>query len=396
MLDETPVLIVGAGPTGLALAIMLQKSGIPYLLIEKTTGRSGLSRAAVIHAHTLEALDQLGVVGELAREGLSLDRFTFRDRGQELTRIEFANLPSRFAQLLMIPQNLTEDILERRLIALGGKVRRGAELVAVDQNEAGASAMIMSRGRLIETSARFVIGADGMHSLVRKAAGIGFDGSRLAETFALGDVVVDWPEQRKEVSLFLSKQGMLVVAPLPGGRFRLVAAVDSAEETPDLAFMQSILDERGPSGRKVAITKLEWSSRFHIHHRLAKKYRSGRLLLMGDAAHVHSPAGGQGMNTGLVDAVTLGQLLARVIGEGAPESLLDRYEEYRRPAAATVLSLAGRLTRIATVRSPILRAIRNAMLRTVGHTQRVKTTLALNLSGIARRQFAPDLDCKAV
>ena len=393
--NQTPILIVGAGPTGLALAIVLQQSGVPHVLIEKATVRSSLSRAAVVHAHTLEALDRLGITEDLDREGLSLDRFVFRDRGSELTRIEFGSLPSRFAKLLMIPQNRTEEILERRLEALGGKVWRGMELTAVEQSESGAIASVLCAGKQIGIKARFAVGADGMHSLIRKAANIGFDGSRFADSFALGDVVANWPEQRNEVSLYLAEQGMLVVAPLPDGKFRLVAAVDQAPETPPAEFMQKILDERGPTGRKVTIEKLEWSSRFHVHHRLARSYRAGCLFLMGDAAHVHSPAGGQGMNTGLVDAVTLGQLFVRVVGEGAPISLLEQYEEYRRPAAAKVLPLAGRLTRIATIRSPILRSIRNGLLRSVGHTQRVKTMLAMNLSGIARRRFAPDLQAGA-
>lgn len=388
---QTPILIAGAGPTGLALAIVLQAAGVPHLLIEKNDQRSGHSRAAVIHAHTLEALDQLGVVDKLSSQGLVLDRFTFRDRGKELTCIEFGKLPSRFAKLLMIPQNLTEEILEERLSALGGRVWRGVELTSISQNESGATAIAVSAGEKIEIQARFIVGADGMHSLVRTTANIGFDGSQLAESFALGDIVANWPEQRKEVSLYLSEQGMLVVAPLPDGKFRLVATVDQAPEIPPIDFMQAILDQRGPMDRKIPIEELEWSSRFHIHHRLAKSYRVGQLFIMGDAAHVHSPAGGQGMNTGLVDAVILGQMFVRVVGEGAPESLLDQYEELRRPAAAKVLGLAGRLTMIATIRSPVIRLLRNALLRTVGHTHRVRAMLAMNLSGIARRRFAPGL-----
>jgi 2-polyprenyl-6-methoxyphenol hydroxylase-like FAD-dependent oxidoreductase len=389
--SETPVLIVGAGPTGLALAIMLQQAGVPHLLIEKTTERSALSRAAVVHAHTLEALDQLGVVHSLLQQGLKLDRFTFRDRGSELACIKFGGLPSRFAQLLMIPQNATEDILEQRLVDLGGKVWRGIELTGLRQDAVAAVATISDNGGQRDITARYVVGADGMHSMVRKAAQISYDGARYAESFALADVTIDWPEQRREVSLFLSAQGMLVVAPLPNGQFRLVAAVEPAQGYPSLPFMQSILDARGHSGSKVRIEALTWSSYFSIHHRLAQRYRNGRLLLMGDAAHVHSPAGGQGMNTGLVDAVTLGQLLNRVIAGRAPDGLLDHYQSLRRPAAAKVLSLAGRLTRIATLKSPVLQWARNVLLRAIGHSHRLKSTLALNLSGIARRRFAPDL-----
>jgi 2-polyprenyl-6-methoxyphenol hydroxylase-like FAD-dependent oxidoreductase len=394
--DETSVLIAGAGPTGLALAIMLQQSGIPHVLIEKARCRSTLSRAAVVHAHTLEALDELGVASGLEASGLTLDRFTFRDRGHELTRIEFGNLPSRFAHLLMIPQNLTEQILEDRLQAIGGKVWRGAELATVDQDEMCATATVRSGELDHQIKARFVVGADGMRSIVREATRIGFEGSRLAQSFALADVMIDWPEQREEVSLFLSVDGMLVVAPLPDGKFRLVAAVEGAPDAPSPDFMQAILDERGPVERRVRIEAMDWSSSFSIHHRLAEHYRSGRLFLMGDAAHVHSPAGGQGMNTGLVDAVSLGHILVQVIGGGAPDALLDSYEQFRRPAAARVLALAGRLTKMATVRSPLARSARNMLLRTIGRRSRIRRRLAMNLSGLSRRHLAPGLRSETV
>ena len=227
-----------------------------------------------------------------------------------------------------------------------------------------------------------------MHSLVREAAGIAFEGEAQAESFILADVRMRWPLGRDEVSLLFSKEGMVVVAPLPDGSFRIVATMEDAPETPDAADIAALLDARGPSGGRTAVEAVLWSSRFRIQHRVAASYRAGRLLLMGDAAHVHSPAGGQGMNTGLVDAVTLGGILADVVSGRQPEAWLDRYGALRRPAAERVLTLAGRLTTMAVTRSAPHRALRNAALSIMDVVPPLKDRLAMNLSGLARRDLA--------
>ena len=155
---------------------------------------------------------------------------------------------------------------------------------------------------------------------MRRAAGIGFDGETDEGSFVLADVRMDWPLGRDEVSLFFSGPGMVVVAPLPDGAFRIVASLDDAPEHPGAAEIQALIDARGPSGGRAAVEEVIWSSRFRIHHRVARTYRAGRFLLMGDAAHVHSPAGGQGMNTGLVDAVDARRILAEVVSGRRPEA----------------------------------------------------------------------------
>jgi 2-polyprenyl-6-methoxyphenol hydroxylase-like FAD-dependent oxidoreductase len=180
---------------------------------------------------------------------------------------------------------------------------------------------------------------------------------------------------------------MVVVAPLPDGSYRLVAAVEEAPHAPDLAFVQAMLDRRGPRAGAV-VHEVTWSSRFRVSHRLADSYRQGPFLLMGDAAHVHSPAGGQGMNTGLVDALVLGEALVRVLRDGESDALLDSYAALRRPAAEKVLSLAGRLTKVATLRSAPGRTLRNLVLRLLNHIGPFKRTLALSLSGLSRRDLA--------
>jgi 2-polyprenyl-6-methoxyphenol hydroxylase-like FAD-dependent oxidoreductase len=233
--------------------------------------------------------------------------------------------------------------------------------------------------------ARYVVGADGMHSLVRRIAGIGFAGESYEDSFVLADVDMEWDHGRDEVKLFFSPSGLPVAAPLPGGGFRLVAPIENAPEKPGIADMQALLDARGPMRGAAQVRRVHWSSRFRLHHRVADAYRAGRLFLVGDAAHAHSPAGGQGMNTGIVDAVVLGRVLAEVLEGRQDEDFLDEYQRLRRPAAQQVLGLAGRLTAMATVEGATRRRLRNALLRIAALLPPFRRRLQMQLSGLARR-----------
>ena len=385
---STNVLIVGAGPTGLALAVALQQAGVDYLLIDKLDRGHKLSRAIVIHAHALEVMEPLGVSKELVRQGLTISKIAIRDRDQPLLRVHMDNLPSVYRHLLMIPQDVTERILCDRLTALGGSVHRGVTATAVEQDDGSASAKLATPDGDRVVRVRYVIGADGMHSLVRQSAGIAFEGGTYEESFVLADVKMTWRLDPDENSLFLSPAGPLLVVPLPGGAFRVVAMLADPPETPTRDDVQRLLDSRGPSNDHSVVEEVLWSSRFRVHHRVVDSYRKGAVLLMGDAAHVHSPAGGQGMNTGLVDAMVLAQLLIRVLCENKPDATLDAYGALRRPAAVKVLALAARLTRMAILRGVPLRILRNALLRLIDHVPPVKQHLALDLSGLSRKKFA--------
>lgn len=385
---HTDVLIVGAGPTGLALATMLMRSGITPVIVDKLATGQNTSRAAVIHAHTLEVLEPLGVSERLANKGLKLAKFSIRDRDRVLVRLRFDMLPTPYNCLLMLPQDMTEKILNEGLAEAQGVVRWGCAVESLAETPDGVQATIVSNEGKQTIHARYVIGADGMHSLVRQTAGIGFSGEAYEESFVLADVEMNWDHGRDEVMLFFSPAGLVVVAPLPNGRYRIVATLDDAPKEPNVADIQALLNARGPTRGTAKVLQVHWSSRFRLHHRVADQYRRGRFLLMGDAAHVHSPAGGQGMNTGLVDACVLGRILSEVISKRKDDSYLDKYETLRRPAAQQVLQLAGRLTHMATMKSAPKRFMRNIVLRTIGLSPIFRRRLEMNLSGLSRRAAA--------
>jgi 2-polyprenyl-6-methoxyphenol hydroxylase-like FAD-dependent oxidoreductase len=385
---DADVLIVGAGPTGLTLAIALARAGIRAIVVDRLERSQNTSRAAVIHAHTLDVLDTLGVAQRLVQDGLRLARFSVRDRDSMLARLDFDWLPSRFACLLMLPQDRTEAILTDALAEARGAVRWGTSVEALRETTDGVEATVASAAGRETLRARYVVGADGMHSVVRDAAGIGFSGHAYEQSFVLADVEMDWPLGREEVMLFFSPEGPVVVAPLPGDRYRIVASLDNAPAQPDAAGVQRILEARGPASGWIRVKAVHWSSRFRLHHRVADHYRRGRLFLVGDAAHVHSPAGGQGMNTGLVDAVVLGKLLPEVLAGRQPDGWLDHYERLRRPAAKQVLRLAGRLTAAATLKGRVPRALRNLAFRIIGAVAPLRRRVALGFSGISRQRLA--------
>jgi len=380
---RTDVLVVGAGPAGLAAAIALADAGVDFVLVDSQAEGANTSRACVVHARTLEVLAELGVTERLKEQGVVVPRFTVRDGASVLATVPFGGLPTAYPYTLMVPQDRTEAVLLARLREAGGDVHRPYVVTGVAGDDTGVTVTV-SGGATVR--ARYVIGADGMHSTVREQAGIAFTGASYAESFVLADVRMNWPLARDEVSLHLSPEGVTVVAPLPGAadRYRVVATVADAPERPGIADVQSIVDARGPEGGRTRVTEVLWSSRFRVHHRVADHYRAGRVLLAGDAAHVHSPAGGQGMNTGIQDAVVLGRLLARVVA-GEPDAILDGYETTRRPVATGVVAFTDRMTRMATLRPRPARLLRNTVMRAVFSLPPVRAKLAYQLAELAAR-----------
>ena len=377
---DTDVLVIGAGPSGLTLAASLVSKGVATTVVDAQAAGANTSRAAVVNARTLEVLDDLDVSRRLVKEGVQAPQFTIRDGRRLLIPVDFSVLPTEYAYSLMVPQATTERLLLDRLTELGGTVIRPKTLASVRQDANGATATF-DDGDVI--TARYVVGADGIHSTVREQAGIGFEGGVYQESFTLADVRLGGEVPTDEVILFWAKAGLTVVAPLPGDIFRIVAPVPDAPEEPSAEFIQQLLDERGLGAGRMVVTDVIWGSRFRIHHRVADTYRAGRLLLAGDAAHVHSPAGGQGMNLGIQDGVALAGALAAVLG-GAPESVLDDYSAARRPIAQQVVEMTDRLTRLATL-PRALRPIRNVAIGLAGRIPTVQRALAMRLSGLVYR-----------
>jgi 2-polyprenyl-6-methoxyphenol hydroxylase-like FAD-dependent oxidoreductase len=223
-----------------------------------------------------------------------------------------------------------------------------------------------------------------MHSRVREQAEIPFDGAAYEQGFVLADARMDWPLGRDEVNLFFSPAGLAVVAPLPDDRFRIVATVDLAPQTPSLEYIQALVDARGPAVKPARLHELTWSSRFRIHHRVASSPRKGRVLLCGDAAHVHSPAGGQGMNTGIQDAISLADILSRTLQDG-DETRLDEWAAVRHRVATDVVSLTDRITRMATMKSAIGQSLRNVAIAFAGHVPPIRAAIARNLAELNAR-----------
>jgi 2-polyprenyl-6-methoxyphenol hydroxylase-like FAD-dependent oxidoreductase len=374
---DADVLIVGAGPTGLTLASALAARGIG--VVDQRAAGDNTSRAAVIHARTLEVLEALDVTAALVARGLQARRFSVRDRDRVLMPIAFDRLPTRYPYALMVSQAVTEEVLLQRFNELGGRVLRPRTLLDLAQDDTGVTATLDDGSRV---RARYLVGADGMHSTVRACTKIDFAGGSYGESFVLADVRLAGPLPDDEVILYFSPAGLLVAAPLPDGAHRIVATVDEAPERPSVADVQALLDARGPRRQRVLVREVLWGSRFRVHHRVAATYRAGRVLLAGDAAHVHSPAGGQGMNAGVLDAMSLAAALGRALRGDAVA--LDAYGVERRPIAEQIVAFADRLTRLATVR-PGLRPVRNLALSALSRLPKVRRRLAWQLSGLVYR-----------
>jgi 2-polyprenyl-6-methoxyphenol hydroxylase-like FAD-dependent oxidoreductase len=381
---ENQILIVGAGPSGLALAGELKRRGVDVVIIDQQPVGANTSRACVVHARTMEVLEPLGVTRDLLAEGVRVPIFRIRDRDRILVTIDFSEIPSRYPFTLMIPQSRIEQILLRHLERLRGSVVRPCKLIHYAPSRSLVEAQVQASGPVKSITAHWLVGCDGMHSTVREQSSITFLGEEYKASFVLADVSMDWPLSREEVTLFYSPLGLIVVAPLPNERFRIVATVDEAPEVPSVEFMQALLDARGPTKNPGRLHDVAGSSRFHIHHRLVKNPRKGRVLLCGDAAHVHSPAGGQGMNTGIQDSISLADALTSTLRDGY-EPRLDVWAARRHKVASDVVALTDRMTRVATMKSPMGQALRNMVVALAGRLPPVRAAVAKTLAELEAR-----------
>ncbi|MEN3361755.1 MAG: hypothetical protein V7637_5737, partial [Mycobacteriales bacterium] len=354
---DAAVIVVGAGPTGLLVAGDLAAAGVRTLLLERRAGQSNLTRAFAVHARTLESLDARGLADELIGTGQPLRALRLLGRFD----LDLSRLPTRYPFVLVTPQYETERLLSRRARAAGAEIADGAEAVAVRQAGDGVEVDVRDASGDVRTRrAAYLVGADGVHSSVRRALGVPFPGRSLAQSVMLADVRLAEPPA--DVLLANSTgEGFAFVAPFGDGWYRVIA-FRHGERLPDTAPVE--LDEireitRAALGTDLGIHDARWMSRFHNDERQTPRYRIGRVFLAGDAAHVHSPAGGQGMNTGLQDAANLSWKLAAAIQGWAPDGLLDTYEGERHPVGKLVLRSSGAIIRLAMVKSRLGRMARN-------------------------------------
>ncbi len=344
--DRTAVVVVGAGPSGLVASLALRAAGVNVRTLDAATGPATTSRALGLQPRGIEVLDRIGALGTLRDRALPLSRTVFRIDGRQLGELSWVNA-SRSGPIspLIISQADIEASLRNRLSEDGATVEWNRRVV--DVADGGECATVrLDDGSVIR--ADWVIGADGAHSMVRKAAGIGFPGVPRAERLLIADVCADLDCPRDAVAFFSGPTGLLGAFPLPGDNtWRLMApATDADRADPPSQEISDALAASLVQHTAGAVRSVAWASSFRIHRRLADTYRRGRLLLIGDAAHVHSPVGGQGLNTGIGDAENLAWKLALVVRGRSQETLLDSYEAERRPVAAEVLSNTAEVTEI--------------------------------------------------
>ncbi|MBH1936003.1 FAD-dependent monooxygenase [Streptomyces sp. AV19] len=380
------VIVVGAGPTGLLLAGDLAAAGARTVLLERRSRESNLTRAFAVHARTLEALDARGLAERLLSTGCFVKEFRLFGR----TVIDLGRLPTRFPGVLMTPQYHVEGLLEERAVAAGAELRRGARCAGLRQDADGVAVDVEGEPAL---RARYVVGADGVRSTVRQAIGMPFPGRAVLDSVMLADVRLD--ASPGEVPAFRGgPAGFSFVVPFGDGWFRVIAwrrgTALPADAPVDVEELKDVT--RALFGTDFGIRDVRWTSRFHSDERQVPAYRDGRVLLAGDAAHVHSPAGGLGMNAGLQDAANLGWKLAAVVRGGAGDELLDSYHAERHPAGEQVLRASGAILRAVLADSPVLRGVRRtaaAALRFAPFAPFVVDRVAMTVSGLGIAYPAP-------
>lgn len=362
-----PVLIVGAGPTGLTAAMELSRLGVAVRIVDKAAEPSTTSKALAVQARTLELLEPRGVGAEMVRLGNKAKATTLYGRGKRLAAVELGRVPSRHNYVLLLPQDETERLLRERLAGQGVEVERGVEMTSFEQLSSapdgppGGVRATLRRpgGETEEVEASYLIAADGKYSAVRSALDLPFEGRSLPQRFALADLYVEGDLPEDELSIFLAPDGFLAAFPMGNHRFRFMAADPERRskdaEKPTLEEMQTVYDHVAHIPARLHDTN--WSSRFRVESRHMSTLRSGDVFFGGDAAHVHSPAGGQGMNTGVQDMINLSWKLAMVLRGQADPTLLDTYGADRLPVISGVVRTTETATNVFVSQNPVVHGL---------------------------------------
>ncbi len=380
------VLIAGGGPTGMTAALELARFGISVRIIDKKEAPETTSRAVGVQSRTLELMESRGLAEEFVRIGNPAVGGSVYGGGKRVFRLNYSHIDSRYNYQLFISQAETERILREALARENVEVERDVEMIAFSDNSSGVTAVLRHKnGTLEQVTASYLISAEGAHSIVRNSLGLQFEGKTLDENYALGDLYIDGDLPASDFHIFSSEHGFMGLFPLNGGRFRLIASnplsQPSKDTEPSLQELQSIYDQR--SHIPARFRDLTWSSWFRINSRMVERTKVGRLFLGGDSAHIHSPAGAQGMNTGIQDMVNLGWKLALVLKGQAPEKLLDTYEQDRLPVIHNVLTKTEGLTEIIGAENPIVRSLFNHLAPWIAGADVVQQNSTARLSQLA-------------
>jgi len=381
---NSDVLIVGAGPVGMTVAIELARHGVALRIIEKAAARTDKSKALSLWPRTMELLERSGAVDPFVEAGFKIVGANINASSERIAHVDLTDVGSDYHFALTIPQSETERLLEERLRSFGVTVERQVELTAFNDNGSSVTSTVRhSDGHLESVVTSWLVGCDGAHSTVRHGLSLEFEGSTVQSDFALADIhMANMPGSSNELSIFWHRDGMLAVFPMGNTRYRLIADIGESTgehpKDPTLEGFQNLVDRRGPGG--VSLSNPIWLSAFRINERKVRDYRRGRVFVAGDAAHVHSPAGGQGMNTGMQDAFNLGWKLAMVCRGTCHEKILDSYSVERSAVGKKVLADADRLTRAAMLKNPVAQTIRNSVARLVFGFAPVGRTMAENLT----------------
>lgn len=373
-MDE--VLVVGAGPVGLTAACQLARLGVPVRVVDALERPTVESRAVGVHARSMEMLAALGVLDRLEARGRRIGALEMVDgrTGRTRARTDFTGVPSRHPYVLDVAQPDTEQVLTQRAAELGVTVERGVALTALTQDADGVDVTLRSSDG--DRTARFgwVVGADGGHSTTRHLVGARLDGGFHGQHFAMADVDVESDLSTDTIRMFTHPDGMGMLFPLEDTRARIMFLVDAPHAGgPTLDEMQALADVR--TGGRVRLRNPRWLTYFEVHHAQVADYRHGRVFLAGDAAHIHSPAAAQGMNTGIQDAANLAWKLAMVARGRADEALLDTYHDERHPVGASVVATTTTLTNVGTATGPEA-AVRDVALFVLGHVRQIGATMA--------------------
>jgi len=386
-MDTTEVLIVGAGPVGLSLALECARHDVAFRIIDAAPRPSDKSKALAIWSAAQETFSAMGVLVDMRKEAFLPEGIRFCTPRRTLLRIPVGrHVDSPHPDVLLLPQSSTERILGEKLQQHGHQVLRPLELAALSQDGQGVTATLHHPDGHKETCrCLYLIGCDGAHSAARHLVGATFEGRAEPDCFILCDARVSGKTPLPpEVLIYLSKHGVLPMFPIRENLWRIISTRDPAAGTapPLLDEMQEHLDERGPGGLELSMP--EWLSCFRISERKVAKFRIGRVLLAGDAAHIHSPAGGQGMNTGVQDAFNLGWKLGLILRKnGNAEALLDSYHDERSPVARKVITEASLRTKFSLLTRGPIAGLRNLGAMALGHSDRFIKTFAVNFSGVA-------------